>query len=221
RANDSNPASSSAVKKTSGMTGLRIDQAEMLRKFMRSVPVRGYLARRNRFAFGQEPAGAQNDALGAREAAGDRNAPAGDETDANAAALRLVLVVDDVDIAALVVRQDRRFRQQRCDHGPAADRGAGEPARAELGCVWQRDARRALAAHLLDRRRELPDLAGKTLVGAHRRDARRDADRQLGEIGLADFRQHLHLAALGDGEQRLPAARDGLTRLDVALEHEA
>ena len=60
----------------------------------------------------------------------------------------------------------------------------------------------------------------KLLVAADRRDLGRDADRDRGEIVLAQLREQLHLAALGDGEQRRAAGADDLAGLDVALEHQ-
>ena len=105
------PASVSATNRTSDGTGLRIDQAEMLRKFIGSKSSsrarRACALRADLLAGVEEGARRQDDALVAGEARGDGDAAVVDVADPDVAPHDLVLGVDDVDVIALAVALHR------------------------------------------------------------------------------------------------------------------
>src|SRR3546814_703959 len=122
----------------------------------------------------------------------------------------LVLGIDDIDEIALLVALDRGFRQQRRLDLAAADLCRGKAARPQRLVVAERDADRALARLRIDDRRNLPDLARKARGRSDRRHRRRLPYPEPGEVAFGQRRQHLHLAALGEPEQRAAGSRDNL-----------
>src|SRR3546814_322287 len=148
------PASSSATNSTIGGTGLRMAQAEILRKLMTASSPAGGSAGWARSAASfrlagfrlhllprrQEGAGRSHDAFIAVEAVQDRHARIGHLADLDVAPLHFVPAVDDIDEIALLVALHRRFRQHRRGAAAADDRGGGEAARTDRRIIGDGDA---------------------------------------------------------------------------------
>src|SRR6478672_10066008 len=184
--NEMIPAMVSATNRTIEGTGFRIDQAEMLRKFMVRIPypntlgARGLAGRDDLVAGVEEGARGRDHRLVAAEAGDDADAIVVDLADPDVAPLDLVVLAEDVDEIALVVAQHRRLRQQGQIGRAAGQRHRGEGARPDLGAIGDRDAGDALAAGRVDDRRKLPDIALDLQGRADRSDRRGRSDADIG-----------------------------------------
>src|SRR5688500_8878373 len=109
RMNATSPASSRPTNNTIGGTGLRMHQAEILRKFMTCLlaPRCGLAARPDALPGIEERPGRQDDRFLTAQTGHHTAARFGDRADLDCSALDLIAAVDDVDVGALGVAQHR------------------------------------------------------------------------------------------------------------------
>src|SRR3546814_520161 len=128
------PAISKALNTTSGKTGLRIDQAEILRKstsvFLQALTSGLLKMRPDLLPWIEESPSGEHNFLPSCQALGDRHALARYLPDSDGPPFSLVLAIDDIDIIALFITLHCRFRQQwrlgRAAHYPDRSETAGD-----------------------------------------------------------------------------------------------
>src|SRR3546814_9360767 len=110
------PAISKALNTTSGKTGLRIDQAEILRKstsvFLQALTSGLLKMRPDLLPWIEESPSGEPNFLRSCQALGDRHALARYLPDSDGPPFSLVLAIADIDIITLFIPLHCRFRQQ-------------------------------------------------------------------------------------------------------------